>query len=277
MPEVITRLYKQLSVRGADAAEFLQGQLTQDVASMPLRNGLPAAWCNARGRVITTTRIFGQKEGFDLMLPASIADLVGRKLQMYVLRSKVALSFDDRTWSCLVARHAPSISANKLPESILSVEDTEGTGYAEYFTPNEQASEVARRLNVSPEPRDWMLEMIRGGRVMIDDVSSEKYTPHMLNLDKSGAVSFSKGCYTGQEVVARTENLGKSRRRLAFYTGAPETCRSGEKLFAGDTPVGEIVNVADGELLAVVPTDVHQQSISASGATLLPGTHLAAD
>ena len=271
MPEVITRLYKQLSVRGADAAEFLQGQLTQDVESVPSGLGLPAAWCNARGRVITTMRIFARESGFELLLPAEMADTVRDKLQIYVFRSNVELSVGDHPWQCIVARREASPAVENLPETVLRVADSPDIGVFEFFAPSDQADKLALHLDISPQASDWSVALIRSGRAVIGAVNSEKFTPHMLNLDKTGAVSFSKGCYAGQEIVARTENLGTSRRRLAHFTGAAEDCRAGDKLHAGDTPIGEIVNIARGEILAVLPTDAHDQELSVNGSTLLPG------
>jgi folate-binding protein YgfZ len=112
--------------------------------------------------------------------------------------------------------------------------------------------------------------LVRAGRAFIDESNSEAYTPHMLNLDKLGAISFTKGCYTGQEVVARTEHLGKSRRRMMRYEADADGIGVGDKLADGDHNVGEVVNVAGRELLAVTPVELHDQSLSANGITVTP-------
>lgn len=112
--------------------------------------------------------------------------------------------------------------------------------------------------------------LIRAGQAFIDESNSEAYTPHMLNLDRLDAISFSKGCYTGQEVVARTEHLGKSRRRLMRYEADADGIAVGDKLADGDHNVGEVVNVAGRELLAVTPVELHDQSLSANGITVTP-------
>ena len=91
----------------------------------------------------------------------------------------------------------------------------------------------------------------------------------MLNLDLLGAISFEKGCYTGQEVVARTQNLGKSKRRLMRYRSAA-TLALGDKLSDGDRDVGEVINVIENDLLAVTPVDLHDKTLIANGADVIP-------
>ena len=92
----------------------------------------------------------------------------------------------------------------------------------------------------------------------------------MLNLDRTGAVSFSKGCYTGQEVVARTENLGRVKRRIGRYRAAGSAPSVGDAVTDGDETVGHVVNAAGDELLAVVRADLHAQELNANGSRLTP-------
>jgi hypothetical protein len=112
--------------------------------------------------------------------------------------------------------------------------------------------------------------LIRAGIATIDDTNSETFTPHMLNLDKLGAISFDKGCYTGQEVVARTEHLGKSKRRAMRYQADAEGIAVGDKLSDGERNVGEVVNVAGRDLLAVTPIELHDSSLCRGNITVTP-------
>lgn len=112
--------------------------------------------------------------------------------------------------------------------------------------------------------------LILSGVPTIDETNSESYTPHMLNLDKLGAISFTKGCYTGQEVVARTENLGKSKRRLMRYRADDGGISVGDKLSDGGRDVGAVVNVFGRDLLAVTPVDLHNQSLMLNGSIAAP-------
>lgn len=223
MPEVGIELYKLIKVGGADAASFLQGQLTQDVERLKDAEWLPAAWCNAKGRVFVIFRLRQRAEGFDLLLPASIAERTFQRLGMYRLRAKVSLDMADdlRTAS----------AAEEIPD----------------------------------EPA-----LIEAGIATIDDRNSEQFTPHMLNLDKLGAISFRKGCYIGQEVVARTENLGKSKRRMMRYRTAAADLAAGDKVSHDGRNVGEVVNAAATLVLAVTPVELHDTPLSCNGSALKP-------
>ena len=223
MPEVDSELYKLITVGGTDATEFLQGQLTQDVSLLKEAGQLPAAWCNPKGRVITTIRLVNQGESIGLIVPGNMVDRVIQRLTMYRLRSKVEFSTPSDNWQGLI--------------------DTAGADPA---------------------------AMIRAGVPTIDETNSEVYTPHMLNLDKLGFISFSKGCYTGQEVVARTEHLGKSKRRLMRYEADKEGTGVGDKLIHGEQQVGEVVNVVGRDLLAVTPIGVHGQPLKLGDTTVSP-------
>lgn len=112
--------------------------------------------------------------------------------------------------------------------------------------------------------------LILAGVPTIDEQNTETYTPHMLNLDKLGAISFRKGCYTGQEVVARTENLGKSKRRLMRYQADADSISVGDKLSDGERNVGEVVNVVGRDLLAVTPVELHGKPLTVGDATVTP-------
>jgi folate-binding protein YgfZ len=216
-------LYKHITVSGADAVEFLQGQLTQDVNKLERTGKLSAAWCNPKGRVICTLTLVQKPDSIGLLIPATIAEAVLKRLTMYRMRSAVEFIVDE----------AASNSAS---------------------------AEV--------DPR----ALIHAGIPTIDASNSEKFTPHMLNLDKLDAVSFTKGCYTGQEIVARTENLGKSKRRMHRYEADKDGIRVGDKLMLDDRNVGEVVNVVERDILAVTPVDSHATSLAHERALLNPVT-----
>ncbi|MGI9202983.1 MAG: YgfZ/GcvT domain-containing protein [Woeseiaceae bacterium] len=223
MPEEDSQLYKQITVRGSDAVEFLQGQLTQDIGLLANAGQLPAAWCNPKGRVIATLRLLELDSAIQLLIPANIEKIVLKRLMMYRMRSDVEFVTNGVNWT----KH-------------VSAEDAD------------------------PE------KLIAAGVPTIDASNTEKYTPHMLNLDKLGAISFSKGCYAGQEVVARTENLGKSKRRLMRYLADKDGLSIGAKLSLDDRNVGEIVNISGHELLAVTPIELHDQNLVSNGTRVVP-------
>lgn len=114
---------------------------------------------------------------------------------------------------------------------------------------------------------DWQRANLQNGVVEIGAKQSEKYTPHMLNLDLIDALSLDKGCYTGQEIVARTHYRGASRRRLLRFT-AEFPVSAGDDVFLNDAKIGDVVNTIDNDLLAVVPTDSADASLTCAGAKL---------
>ena len=210
--------YSTILVSGADAEEFLQGQLTADVRELPDTGPVRAAWCNPKGRVICTLALARDTDGFTLTLPTELAEHVIQRLTMFRFRSKVEFEFRD-------ARE------NDLLD----------------WMPGDEFSK-------------WRLEQLRAGVPEIFGPQSEQFTPHMLNLDLLGAVSVEKGCYTGQEIIARTHYRGASKRRLQrFESSAPVS--PGDKVSDGDRNVGEVVNAIGCDLLAVVPVDKADASL----------------
>ena len=93
---------------------------------------------------------------------------------------------------------------------------------------------------------------------------------YLLNLDRVGAINFDKGCYTGQEIVARTENRGRSRRRMMLYQSQKPGITSAEKVVKGDKVVGDVVNVSGTDVLAVTPLDLHDKPLSVAGIERTP-------
>ena len=112
--------------------------------------------------------------------------------------------------------------------------------------------------------------LIKAGIPTISTRNSEKFTPHMLNLDRLGAISFSKGCYTGQEVVARTEHLGVSKRRLMRYRSEAVSVAVGDKLTDDGQNVGAVVNVLGHDLLAVTPVALHEKTLRINDTATTP-------
>lgn len=112
--------------------------------------------------------------------------------------------------------------------------------------------------------------LIQSGIPHIGARNSEAFTPHMLNLDKLGAISFTKGCYTGQEIVARTEHRGKSKRRMMRYLADGDGVAAGAAVTDGERNVGDVVNVAGRDLLAVTPVAHHDRDLKVGSITLSP-------
>ena len=147
--------------------------------------------------------------------------------------------------------------------------------------PTELADDVVKRLTMfrfrskvdfelQPAGGDGghLLENLRNGVAEVWKPQSEKFTPHMLNLDLIDAVDFDKGCYTGQEIVARTHYRGASKRRCVRFECA-EPVLPGDKVSDGNRDVGEVLNAIGNDLLAIVPVDIANNELTVNGAALL--------
>lgn len=125
------------------------------------------------------------------------------------------------------------------------------------------------QIGVTAAPDEWLLDNLQRGIPDIRRAQSEAYTPHMLNLDLLGAVSFDKGCYPGQEIVARTHYRGASRRRMRrFESKQPAT--AGDEVVDAEKKIGDVVNAIGNELLAVVPVAAAESALFVNGAAIRP-------
>ena len=238
-----------VDVRGAEAARFLHAQLTSDVEALePGRISL-GAWCNPRGRVRNLFWILrrGTGEDFALIAPEDEADGLERGLRRFVLRSKVAVRRDD-----VPVFGAAGTEANAF------VTDWIGAIPAAGFVV-ETADRLATHLPVGPSrflvqgrgfaprlPDDasaaWRRLEIAAEIAWLDDTSRDAFIPQMLNLDRLGAVSFEKGCYPGQEVIARARYLGQVKRRLyRARIAAGSRPEPGRRILADTRIAGTIV------------------------------------
>lgn len=217
--------YAVYAVRGDDAASFLQGQLTCDVCALVTGAWQLAGYCLPNGKVLAVFSIQKESDGFLLALPADLAEAVIRRLQMFVLRSKVTIVRCDAGLYALAEGGGAVLHMGaRVPDEAL---DADG-----YF--------AAR---------------IRAGLAEIFTATSGVFLPQMLALPEVGAVSFSKGCYVGQEAVARLHYKGSNRRVLSCAQAAlPDRVPIGADVFAGDLRAGTV-------LLAVPPLGLVQAVI----------------
>lgn len=268
---------------GEEAAPFLNNLLTNDILHLAEGTARHAGLCTSKGRLIASFLIWREGGDYFLMLSADILPAILKKLSMYVLRSKVKLT-DVSSERSLIG----VIDGNAGPEAPMTSAPFEGgtairpdAGRVVLAIPPDQASSVQ---GASGPLEDWHLAEIRAGIPRITAATQELFTPQMVNyeLPAVGGVSFQKGCYPGQEVVARTHYLGKVKRRMV-------RCRldamvaPGADVFtpeAGDQHCGAVVlaaPVADGcECLLVVQSsgaeagEIHVGAPGGPKAQLLP-------
>lgn len=289
-----------ISVSGDDATTFLQNQFTNDITHVTEEKGQLSAWCNPKGRTLATFMIHKNNDTYYLCLAADLVEFVLKRLRMYVLMSKVVLedvgqsvihfgaSGDhiEQDWGlCCKEKGLPQEDYDVVSADHLSVMRIPGeVPRFEVFGEYDQALELWRKLNVRAAPVNadaWLYQNIAAGIPHVSDASTEAWIPQMLNLQIINGVNFKKGCFPGQEVVARLKYLGKNKRRIfrmKFATDdVPEVgslivtedgADAGKVLNAVINPNGEL------ELLAVLKIADAEKQLSLGAQDGVVGTVL---
>ncbi len=243
-----------IRVEGADAASFLQGQLTQDFALLQDHQARLAAYLSPKGRMLASFIGF-QRSGTELLLVCS-RDLLPaalKRLSMFVLRAKARLTDASADFQCwgLAGDALLSIADSALPAwskadfgptSVVHLYPAEGQPRALLVAPADAPAPAGPAL--APGLWDW--SEVRSGVATLTAPVADAFVPQMLNYESIGGVNFKKGCYPGQEVVARSQFRGTLKRRT-YLAHAPSALAVGAEVFApGDAeqPVGTVVQVA---------------------------------
>ncbi|HET7730994.1 MAG TPA: folate-binding protein [Usitatibacter sp.] len=251
-----------LAVTGDDATAFLHAQFTNDVQSLPEGAAQWNGWCSPKGRLLATFLLVRRPDGYLLMLPAELAAAVSKRLAMFVLRSKVKIAdageryvrigFAGKSAAVIVARHF-----GHTPDPLRSVEKDGATCVAldtERFVllvspvdaPRlwDQLAENATKAGY--DAWEWM--SVRAGIPTILAPTQDAFVPQMANFELVGGVSFKKGCYPGQEIVARTQYRGILKRRMALaHVDVAARPAPGQSLYGaafGEQAAGTLVNVS---------------------------------
>ncbi|HEV3010405.1 MAG TPA: folate-binding protein [Burkholderiales bacterium] len=229
--------YGLLTATGADARDFLHAQLTNDIANLPPDRAALAGWCTAKGRLLASFLVIPSKEGFLLQVARDLAPAVAKRLSMFIFRSKVKITDESDAWAQYgiwdtdlgvngVARDGETVTVRVAERRFLKI----GKSVSENCKAGEDA---------------WTLQEIRAGRPLISAATQDQFVPQMVNFEELGAINFQKGCYPGQEIVARAQYRGQVKRRLVHVK---TDLKPGEQ-FNG----GIVVDSAAGEALAVMP------------------------
>jgi tRNA-modifying protein YgfZ len=252
---------RSLAVSGEDARRFLQNQLSSDLDQVTTTRGQLSAWHDPKGRVLAILRILPQPEGFLLLLNAGLLPTVAQRMQMFVLRAKVQLSPGPQVFALPDSGHeATGVVAGLVLETEPLSAGCTATVSA-LRMPGRTGWLLAGELESAASPdaaaeAAWDRAEVEAGLPEVYPETTGQFVSQMLNLDRIGAVSFTKGCYPGQEIVARAHHLGRVKRRIRLFrtTGAPPA--PGTSLAESR---GTVVRAAAGDgacpVLAVVPED----------------------
>lgn len=275
-----------IQVTGEDAKNFLQSQLTNDIQKISLDQAQSSAWCNPKGRVIASLVVVKTPDSYLIILSADLIPFVLKRLQMYVMRAKVTLQDISNTtvhfgfsgahihqdWSnCCDSKLADNNYAISHFESLTIIRIPSATPRFQVIGDIETATTLWNKLNVRAAPvsySTWEYLNILAGLPIITEASREKWIPQMLNMQLLDSINFQKGCFPGQEIVARLKYLGKTKRRLYRLSAASDQLIATNDDIVTQTGdnAGKVLNAVinpDGklELLAILKIATVEESL----------------
>lgn len=287
-----------LAIEGADAEAFLQGQLSNDVKALAPGAGQWTSYNSPKGRMLATLFLFrAGPEAFGAILAADLAAAIARRLSMFVLRSKVAVRDASPQWSLLglggprageALRAAfgdapgPGSTMESGGRRVIGLPD--GRFVVAVAAADACAAFDALAAHATPAgSAAWSWAGVASGVPMVTTATQDQFVPQTANWDAVGGLDFRKGCYPGQEIVARTQYLGRLKERLHRFGFDGPAPVAGTRLFGepfGDQACGTVVNAAPApsgaQFLAVVQQAAADAGPLAIGspegprATLLP-------
>ena len=249
-----------LRFTGADALSFLQGQVSNDTQRLTERSPVLAAYSSAQGRVLALIYLLPHSSGVVAILPREILGATMERMRKFILRAKVRI--EDAADALVVAGHG----ATHETSSRYVEQDGIGTAPVGHDANRRWIIGPPEKIAASPDAAaakriedEWRLADIRAGLPQVYAATSEAFVAQMLNLDLLDGISFTKGCYTGQEIIARTQHLGRIKRRL-FRLGLPSgTWNIGQALRLADGRQGRLAEVIESggrtEALAVLSVE----------------------
>ncbi|WP_036166931.1 folate-binding protein YgfZ [Massilia sp. 9096] len=263
-----------IAVAGDDAAAFLHNQLTNDVEHLGTGEARLAGYCTPKGRLQATFLMWRDADNVYLQLPRAIQAPLQKRLSMFVLRAKAKLrdATDEAATGAVLglggAKAFEALAARlgvALPDApyrtvagefgtVIRLADAFGAPRLLWVSAPETAIAALGALQPALAlggNAAWQLSQIHAGVPQVALATQEQFVPQMINFELIGGVNFKKGCYPGQEIVARSQYLGKLKRRMALATLEDAAARAGDEVYASDDPSqpsGMIVNAAPNGL-----------------------------
>jgi tRNA-modifying protein YgfZ len=291
--------FGSLRASGEETQKFLQNLLSNDINAVNASTAQLSSFNSPKGRMLATFLIWQQAGDYVLQLPRSLSAAMLKKLTMYVMRSRVKISdsSDEMVSLGLSGLNAANLIQKHFSASlqqdwaVMQHDNTTIIRIADYrYLLNTQAANAATLWNslaAGAKPAgsgcwDWL--NIHAGIPVVTPVTQEQFVLQMANLDALGGVSFNKGCYPGQEIVARTHYLGKQKRRMYLAHVESESAAAGDELFSAEMPgqaCGMVMNACQApgtgfDILAVMQINsrgnqsIHLQSLQGAQLEFLP-------
>jgi tRNA-modifying protein YgfZ len=263
-----------LRFSGPDSLSFLQGQMSNDVA--PLRGGTPivAAYSSPQGRVVAVFHLLPHSSGVIALLPREIVLPTLERLRKYVMRAKVQMEDLSEEFAVMGWHGRESLTQRGLPVpgTAQGYAERAGIGVARVGSDANRywaignAQDIEKTIGFARAPQrvehDWRLADIGAGLPQVYAATREMFVAQMLNLDLLDGISFTKGCFTGQEIIARTQHLGRIKRRLFRLRLPAGTWAIGQAVHLTDGRSGRLTEIAqtgaDFEALAVLNLEANE-------------------
>lgn len=258
-----------IAISGDDAAKFLHTQLTNDVEHLSGAEVRFAGFCTPKGRLQASFLMWRDVDAVYLQLPRAIQAPLQKRLSMFVMRSKArlvdateaapfatVLGLGGARAQAALGQIVPTLPATPMTKTdgafgtVLRLNDAFGAPRYLWLTSSETAAAALSALGTALTvggTQAWQLATIHAAEPQVGPATQEQFVPQMINLELLGGVNFNKGCYPGQEIVARTKYLGKIKRRAALARIDDAGARPGDEVFSPldpSQPCGMVVNVA---------------------------------
>jgi len=262
-----------LSFSGSDAKEFLQGQMTQDINTISDQSYKMTSILNPKGRIIVTGLIKEFKGNIFFIISKDLSKDCVQWLSRYILRSDVKISIEKNYIFGLNNENQKQLFKYDGNQQQLNISPISMDHSRCILLADDEVSLKDKSIE-SINESEWILSDIKRGLPILSKESSEKYIPQMINLDLLEGISFSKGCYTGQEVVARVQHRGKIKQRMFHITTESNKCEieHQSEIMHENSKVGSLVNsIINKDILhslAVINIDDSEKKLILKGKTL---------
>ena len=262
-----------LSFSGSDAKEFLQGQMTQDINTISDQSYKMTSILNPKGRIIVTGLIKEFKGNIFFIISKDLSEDCVQCLSRYILRSDVKISIEKNYIFGLNNENQKQLFKYDENQQQLNISQI-SMDHSRYILLADDEASLKNKSIESINESEWILSDIKRGLPILSKESSEKYIPQMINLDLLEGISFSKGCYTGQEVVARVQHRGKIKQRMFHITTESNKCEieHQSEIMHENSKVGSLVNsIINKDILhslAVINIDDSEKKLILKGKTL---------
>ena len=236
-----------LRIQGEDAESFLQGQLSNDISRLEPARAQLHAWCNPKGRALAILRIMRSANGFWALLPAELTTSFTKRLRMFVMRAKVTIetASDYRSLGLVGVTSAAIRNFNESGCAVYVVDEARSRYLL--IGDHDSVARITGKSGPSVLPDGyWRALDILSGIPQVYSTTAEAFIPQNINLELIDGVSFKKGCYPGQEIVARLKYLGKSKKRLIVArVNSSDPVTPGDPVYAGSKPESKAGVIVD--------------------------------